>query len=156
VFCKDKMSCCVYSSLVFLTNCAFAFSKGHYTYSFAFYTLTLTSLAVHGIYNGVEALILDKLSIVNIVILGGYYVFSNIQKIAVGEGWCGNAPRAPAGCVLHICSITLTFVIVTWIYYYGYMTNQFCYHSDKAVADVCNSVIHVISSIGHHLIIASM
>ena len=65
-------------------------------------------------------MILDKLSIVNIVILGGYYVFSNMQLFSE----------------LHICSITLTFVIVTWIYYYGYMTNQYCYHSDKAVADI--------------------
>jgi len=133
-------TCCLYSSFVFLTNCAFAFLKGQYTYAFAFYTLTLTSITVHGVYYSVDTMILDKLSIVNIVILGGYYVFSNLQLFSE----------------LQICSITLTFVIVTWIYYYGYMTNQYCYHSDKAVADVCNSVIHVISSIGHHLIIASI
>jgi hypothetical protein len=129
-------TCCFYSSFIFITNCLFALSKGHFTYSLAFYTLTLTSVAVHGIYYGVETMILDKASIFIIVILGGQYFFSSGLYLK-REKWF----------------IILTFMVVGWIYYYGYLTNQFCYHPDKAVANVCNSFIHIVSSIGHHLII---
>lgn len=128
-----------YSSFIFLTNCIFAFSKRRLTYALAFYTLTMTSIVVHGIYTSVATIFLDRLAILNIVMLGSYYLISESRpSLAL------------------YCCIALTFLVVVGTYFYGYFTNQFCFSVNKETASYCNSFIHVVSSLGHHLIISTL
>ena len=131
---------CFYSSFLFLTNSIFALLKRQYTYSLAFYTLALTSIVVHGIYFSIGSVILDKLAILSIIILGANHLISKRNDISM----------------VYLLCIISTFIAVIVIYYYGYMTNQFCYDENKITANLCHSLIHVISSIGHHLIIYSL
>ena len=79
------------------------YGKRKYTYSLAFYSLTLTSVVVHGIYFSTVTVIIDKIAICSIVILGLFYLL-----------------RCPSRVIIYTF---VTFVTVTWIYYYGYMTN---------------------------------
>jgi len=127
-----------YTSFIFLTNCLFAFSKRRLTYALAFYTLTMTSIVVHGIYSSLATVILDRLAISNIVMLGSYHLLKT-------------RPSRPV-----LCCIASTFIIVAWTYFYGYFTNQFCFSTNLETASYCNSFIHVVSSLGHHLIISTL
>ena len=131
---------CFYSSFIFLTNSLFALLKQQYTYSLAFYTLTITSIVFHGIYYSFETMIIDKIAVLTIVILGSNYFFSNYNKLSIGYLLC----------------IISTFVLVVFLYFYGYLTNQFCYDKNKIIGDLYHSMIHIISSLGHHMIIYSL
>lgn len=128
---------CFYSSFLFLTNSLFALLKQQYTYSIAFYTLAVTSIVVHGIYHSLETVILDKLAILSVVILGANHLISKRNDISIYYGLC----------------IIFSFISVIVLYYYGYLTAQFYYDENKIMADLCNSIIHFVSSIGHHMII---
>jgi len=104
----------------------------------AFYTLTLTSIVVHGIHKSFATVNLDRLAILNIVALGSYHL-------------CEKRPS-----LVLMCGIASTFIIVTWTYFYGYFTDQFCFSINKETASYFNSLIHVVSSLGHHLIISTL
>lgn len=81
--------------------------------------------------------LIDKLAILPVVIYGGYLLF---QKM----------------CMKHatICFlIILTFLLVIYLYIYGYMHRLYCFSEDKSVGDAYHSILHLLSSVGHHLII---
>ena len=131
---------CFCSSFIFLTNSLFALSKKQYTYSLAFYTLTITSAVVHGICYTFGTMILDKIAISSVVILGANRLISIYNKLSIGYLLC----------------IISTFISAFFIYYYGYITNQFCFDEHKITSNLSNSLIHIISSVGHHIIIYSL
>lgn len=131
---------CFYSSFIFLTNSLHALLKQQYVYSLAFYTLSITSIVVHGIHYSFETMILDKLAISSVVILGGNYFFSKRNDLSL---------------TYSLCVIT-TFILVVLLYFYGYLANQFCYDENKDFAYICHSILHLIGSIGHHMIIYSL
>lgn len=125
------------SSLLFYTNHVAAFLKGKTEYAYSFYLLTFTSLLVHGIYDCVITNMIDKLAILQILTIGGYYFMKNINITPV----------------LYKILTVFTFISVIMIYCYGYMTNQWCFDPDIEYAQLCHSLMHVLSSIGHHFII---
>lgn len=129
-----------YSSLLFYTNHVAAFLKGKTEYAYSFYLLTCTSLLVHGIYDCTITNLIDKLAIFQIVTIGGYYFMKNINIMPV----------------FYKISTVLTFVAVIIIYNYGYMTNQWCFGPDIEYRHLCHSSIHVLSSLGHHLIVSTL
>jgi len=129
-----------YSSLLFYTNHVAAFLKGKTEYAYSFYLLTFTSLIVHGIYDCITTNLIDKMAILQIVIIGGYYFIKNINIMPI----------------FYKLSAILTFIAVITIYCYGYMTNQWCFDKDKEYRQLCHSSIHVLSSIGHHFIIMTL
>jgi hypothetical protein len=131
---------CFYSSFIFLTNSLFAFLKQKYVYSLAFYTLAVTSAVVHGIYYSFETMILDKLAIFSLFAVGANYFFSNYTQLSPGYLLC----------------IISTFLMVVFIYFYGCLMKRFCYDEDKTIAYFYHSILHIIGSISHHMIIYSL
>jgi hypothetical protein len=131
---------CFCSSFIFLTNSLFALSKKQYTYSLAFYTLAITSAVVHGICYTFGTMILDKIAILSVVILGAKYYISKYNDLSLTYSLC----------------IIATFILVVLLYFYGYLANQFCYDKNKDFAYICHSILHLIGSIGHHMIIYSL
>jgi len=121
------------SSLVFLTNILSTWYRGKSVYCLLFCGLSLTSIFFHT-YGCPYMCILDKGMIVGIVLYGGYTIY---QK---------SSPHYAA-------AIVLTFLATLFLYYYGYCIKNYCYHPDKSVSDRYHALLHVISSIGHHLII---
>ena len=83
------------------------------------------------------ALIIDKVAVMAIVLYGGYMLYN---KIEINKQ-------------IQVCIIVSTFVSVIFLYFYGYCTNSYCYYPDKCMGDKYHSLLHIISSIGHHLVI---
>jgi hypothetical protein len=47
----------------------------------------------------------------------------------------------------------VTFIGTLFLFHYGYSTQSYCYDQDKEVGKLYHSLVHVLSSIGHHCIV---
>lgn len=135
------LSCCFYSSFVFLMNSGLAGIHKYYLYSLLFFILFATSLIFHSNTNN-YMLFIDKISIFAIVFYGGsLFTLKSIQ--------CN-----PCFCNLYlIITIISTFLLTIYLYYYGFLQKKYCYHQDITIANLYHSFLHLISFIGHSLII---
>ena len=130
----EKSYLLVFSSLIFLTNVATTMCREMYVYSFLFLCLTITSVIVHYDTN-IYTTIIDKIFVVLVVLYGGYVFYNKIT-----------------GHVIDFI-IIFSFILVLFLYCYGYMTNDYCYHSDPSIANMYHCLLHMTSSFGHHLIV---
>jgi len=125
----------IVSSFIFITNAASTFYKKYYIYCLLFICLTITSLIFH--YNtNIYTNILDKIFILAIVSYGGYILYNK---------------STPTNQIRVLLIIT-TFLSVIFLFFYGYCVKDYCYHPDKCVGDNYHCVLHIVSSLGHHLI----
>lgn len=133
-----------WSSLIFTTNMTANFLAEKYTYSFLFACLTITSLIFHSEHSppcySIFVKGLDKLAICAIVIYGGSIVWATFHTVQLFTNWH----------IVLLLIIVLTFYMTIHLYVYGYLTNQYCYSKD---GNYWHSILHLISSIGHHAIL---
>jgi hypothetical protein len=133
----------VFSSFMFLTNVLTAIYKASYIYSFLFLFLTRTSILYH--YNdktNVEGFFLDQIAIYCVVIYGFYLLFTKIIKTKWNMVKCGI-----------ILFIFITFILSVYLFYYGFFTETLCYDKNKYISNMYHCLLHLISSLGNHLII---
>jgi len=130
----------VYSSFLFFINSLVAFLYKFYLYSALFFMLASTSLVVHSTDN-IYANYLDKIAVYSIVFYGGYLFFTKLMKIKNQTEYIVST------------LIVTTFLYVVYLYHYGYSCNKYCFCDDKSVANLYHSLMHVVGSIGHLLII---
>ena len=123
---RDKPSC-YYSCFVFLINVLFNWLHGEFLYGLLFFLLFVTSQFFY-IYNDLVPFLLDQMAIF-MVIFYGFIVFMTKKKTLVSS-------------VL----ILSTFLTTLYLYFYGYLTDSYCYGMYE---NECHSALHVISSIGH-------
>jgi hypothetical protein len=133
---NENLNILILSSLFFITNIVSALYKKYYVYSFAFVFLTITSLLYHSNKN-IYTNIFDKCGILFVVFYGGYMLYSKLKNVNK---------------FIYI-AILITFWLTIFFYFYGYVTKQYCFHSNISIGDKYHALIHLISSIGHHLII---
>jgi hypothetical protein len=126
----------MYSSVIFITNVISAFYKKYYIYCFLFFCLTITSLIYH-YNNNIYTNILDKIFVFSIVFYGGYMLYN---KTTIDNQ-------------IFVLLIIITFISCIFLYFYGYCVKDYCYHPDKLVGDKYHSILHILSSFGHHFII---
>jgi hypothetical protein len=132
----------IYSGLLFITNFINARLNGYYYYSTWFYLLTITSILFHGFYpDSVLMNIIDKIPIIGIVSNGCYLFYMKIKNNFTFKN------------LLFGAFITCSFVYVLLIFYYGFLTKQFCYDTDQKIANTYHAIIHLVSSISHNAII---
>ena len=125
----------VFSSFIFITNIISTFYKKYYLYSFIFFLLTLSSIIFH--YNtNIYTSIIDKIIILAVILYGGNVLYNKSKK--------NNS--------INVLLIVTTFLFVIFLYCYGYIVNDYCFHPDKFVSDNYHSILHIISSLGHQLI----
>lgn len=125
-----------YSSFIFLFNSLLAVRFSNYVYALLFLILFLTSLLFHS--NRTEVVsILDKIAVDVIVLYGAYVFYTKFLDIP---------PVISA-------VIVSTFIAVVMLYYYGYICEDYCFNTDKSVANIYHSLLHIISSTGHTLLI---
>ena len=132
----------IYSSFVFFHNVLVTFMYENDVYSFLFGCLFLTSLIVHTNYN-IYTNILDKMAIIAVVVYGGY-VF--LQRCLLNE--FTNLHQY----ILAIL-IVMSFLATIFLYVYGFYYNKYCFNVSKDVANAYHSLLHLISSFGHHMIV---
>jgi len=111
-------------------------------YAFLFGCLFLTSLIVHTNYN-IYTNILDKMAIIAVVVYGGYVFF---QKCLLNE--FANLQQ-----YILVLLIVMSFLATIFLYVYGFYYNKYCFTDDKNVANAYHSLLHLISSFGHHMIV---
>lgn len=132
---RDELTSCFYSSFIFLTNVIVCLYLGYTFYAFLFLCLWLTSVLYHS-NPSTTNYILDKLSILGVVLYGGYLFATKWDSISIEIAMI----------------IIVTFLATIFLYVYGYTMQQYCFDKKKERANGYHSGLHVISSIGHHFI----
>lgn len=145
---SEQCSVCVYSSLIFLTNIFLALYYNHYFYAFLFLCLTVTSL-VHHTYNTDYTGIIDKISVYAVIFYGGYIFYNKYVKDIKEIKDIINTKD-----IVKPIIIVGTFLSVVFLYGYGYLTDNYSFHPSDSVSQMYHSLLHIISSIGHHFIIS--
>jgi hypothetical protein len=136
---NPKCSLCVYSSIIFITNVFLALYYNHYFYGLLFLCLTITSV-IHHTYNTFYTNIIDKIFVYSIIFYGGYIFYNKYKDINDIND-------------IKSISIITTFLLVVFLYAYGYLTDNYSFHPSQDVSQMYHSWLHIISSIGHHFII---
>lgn len=49
--------------------------------------------------------------------------------------------------------IVSTFLFSIIGFHYGYICNKYCFDPDEETGNIYHAVLHIISSVGHHMII---
>lgn len=143
----DECSICVYSSLIFLTNIFLALYYDHYFYAFLFLCLTITSV-VHHTYNTDYTGIIDKIPVYAVIFYGGFIFYTKYVKEII------NIKEINTKDIIKSLIIVSTFLSVVFLYAYGYLTDNYSFHPSYSVSQIYHSLLHIISSIGHHFIIS--
>jgi|688.fasta_scaffold687990_1 hypothetical protein len=129
---RHKLNSCFYSSFIFLTNVTLLLYLGYIFYAFLFLSLWLTSVLYHSAPSATNY-ILDKLSIIGVVVYGGYLFFIKLDSISIKMA----------------IIIIVTFLTTIFLYGYGYKVQKYCFDKKKKRANLFHSGLHLISSIGH-------
>ena len=130
-----ELNFCFYSSFIFLTNVIVFFILGYTFYAFLFLCLWLTSVLYHS-NPSTTNYILDKLSILGVVLYGGYLFLMKWDSISTKIALI----------------IIVTFLSTIYLYSYGYAKQSYCFDKNQERGMLFHSGLHIISSIGHHLI----
>ena len=144
-------SYCVYSSYIFLANCFLAFYFEDYIYSLLFLCLAITSIIHHSSYN-IYTSIIDKISVYCVIFYGGY-VFYNKYKKNIEEN-NDNKENISIFEYIKYFIVIITFLLVIFLYFYGYVTNNYTFHPDDRTAQIYHCIMHFIASFGHAVIIS--
>jgi hypothetical protein len=150
-------SYCVYSSYIFLANCLLAFYFEDYIYSLLFLCLTITSIIHHSSYN-IYTSIIDKISVYCVIFYGGYVFYKkynkNIEKFNDNDNDNkDNKENISIFEYIKYFVVIITFLLVIFLYYYGYVTNNYTFHPDDITAQIYHCIMHFIASFGHAIII---
>jgi hypothetical protein len=127
------------TSLMLGTNAVHALFKHYIIYGLAFLFLTTTSLLLHTCKKDNSTyhktlFWLDQIALLSVFLIGLYYAFQI------------------SGPLFIIAAISISICVV--YYYYGYLTNQFCWDPENGTS--YHGLMHVIGSFGHHAIIAGL
>jgi len=114
----------------------------YYYYSTWFYLLIITSILFHGFYpKSIVMNLIDKIPILGIVATGSYIFYTKTNVVSY--------PKK----ITFGLFIIGSFVYVLLIFFYGFLTEQFCFNPDQKIANTYHAMIHLVSSISHHAII---
>lgn len=125
--CIKQTTICFYSSFLFLINVFFCILYKEYLYSSVFLCLFLTSIFFH-FYKDQPFYLLDQTSILMCVIYGALLFLLKKKRIT------------------HSMLILFSFFMTLFLFYYGYLTEQFCY---GPYGNEYHSILHALSSVGH-------
>ncbi len=128
----------LFSAVFLLTNSVTALYKDDWIYMVLFVLLFCTSISVRLVES--DAIVaIDNICIFLIILYGGWLFL--IKQPAMS--W-----------VLQVL-IMATFLATIYLYIYGYYTSSYSYDSDEETSQLYHSLLHTISSVGHHIIVLS-
>jgi hypothetical protein len=154
------MNTCVYSSLVFITNVVAAYLTGEYIYATAFLALTCSSVALHSSRDTSFYRVLywiDQVCMYAVIFCGACIFYFNVwsygqkpiwpaymsSSISVAEGQqkirLDIKPWSVTACIAIAC-----FFADIYLYYLSDTSEEI---------DKWHSILHYISSIGHHCLL---
>ena len=125
----------IITSLLFLTNSLHAIVNQKIIYGLGFLVLTLTSVGIRRLDRKKFYMVfnLDLLALLFITFVGFYYFLQLpwFQQVIP----------------------FLFFISVNYIHFIGYLTNEYNWDPDEEIGDFYHGFIHVLSIVGHHLIL---
>ena len=124
------------TGLFFLTNAAHAAVRGFSVYAAAFVVLAATSYVYHARPHSLLTTVLDQVALWSVVLLGTSYW----QQLSQEKRWI------PLAC--------LAAVGLLWAG--GHATESFAGHPDPTINMPAHGILHFLSSIGHHSILAAL
>ena len=127
----------LYTSFLFLINTILAFFYNQILYSILFFFLFITSVLYRTLNRTEIVFMIDKFAILLVTIYGGYVFFYKFNKVSSYSS----------------SFIISTFLLTVFLFYYGYLTDTFCYDPEPTYASRYHCLLHLISCIGHNLII---
>lgn len=141
---------CFYSSFVFVSNIIIAYSFKYYLFSFLFILLLITSLIFYT-YTNIYTNVLDRIPIVLLFVYGLYLLYSKCKNItsSIKKNNFDYDNRHKI-CLSMI--IVFSFLVTNYLFYYGYLVKEYCYHKDKKIANLWHSLLHVNTSLGFNLL----
>ena len=139
--------CC--SSCLFLINSIIAYYLNDKIYSILFLLLFVTSIIVHGLSpkKYIFTTILDKLSILGIILYGGKVLFEKNYQLFYGDDLFESN--------LYIYKLGLTgliliaFLLTAFLYVYGYYCKDYCFNVDNYIANTYHNFLHLNVFLGH-------
>jgi cation transport ATPase len=142
----NQCNYCILSSFIFLTNVLAGLYFKKYLYAFLFFLLTLTSFIHHSSKTKLTNL-LDKIALYCIIFYGGYKFYEHYANTT-------KTSQFDLKTITKYILIITTFLSVVYLYSYGYLTNNYVFHSEYKTSQLYHCLMHIISSLGHHIIIA--
>lgn len=128
----------LFTPVVFLTNSLTAIYMDNYLYSILFLNLYCTSILCR-LRVSEWTYFVDIIAIYLIVLYGSYSYILN---------WNTYNP-ASHGIIMS------SFLFTVFFHHYGYISKEYCFNKDIYIAKQYSSLVHIISSVGHHMIILS-
>ena len=151
---NNKFSPCFYTSILFLIVAFKAIYNNYIPYGLLWFQLSITSILYHGkMYsesNKINLLFHDKASAYLVVLYGSYLLLHKISCFSDSEN---------KKYMWNLCALMTVFVIIisflTTIYLYhgGYQMSSFCFDNNEETAQFYHVILHLLSIIGHLLII---
>jgi hypothetical protein len=129
------MSILVWTSLYLLTNSIVAYHRDYMLYAFLFLFLTITSVVNHATHHPLINSI-DKMAVYAVAIYGAYHIYS----------------RSSWNQLLMLLVIISTFLVTLVLYEYGLRHSKYCFDPDPLLSQMYHGYMHIIGSIGHHLV----
>lgn len=136
---------CILSSFIFLTNVLAGLYFKKYLYAFLFFLLTLTSIIHHSSKTKLTNL-LDKCVLYSVIFYGAYKFYEHYATTTTST--------KDLTIIIKYILIVTTFLSVVYLYSYGYLTNNYVFHTEYKTSQMYHALMHLISSFGHHIIIA--
>ncbi len=145
---------CFYTSILFLIVASKAIYNNYIPYGLLWLQLSITSILYHGEMYSEEnkdyLLSYDKASAYLVVLYGSYILLNKICCFYDTE----NEKRKWDLCsILTILIIIISFFITIYLYHGGYQISKYCFDNDEDTANFYHVVLHLLSIIGHLLII---
>jgi hypothetical protein len=144
-------NCCQISPLIFIINILFGFYSGYILYGLLFLCLIITSIIHHTYYTEFTTII-DKVSIVYVILYGSMLFYQKINSInSIDSTNCSFSSKIVSRIVSIIISIIiiLTFLSIFYLYHYGYYNSKYCFDTSIDTAYKYHSLIHYISCFSH-------
>jgi len=126
----------LFSAGFLLTNSVTALYKNDWIYMVLFALLFCTSVSFR-LLESDTIMAIDKVFIYLIVLYGGSLFLI----------------KRPTMSWLLQGLIIQTFLATIYLYTYGYYTGSYCYDSDEETSHLYHSLLHTLSSVGHHMIV---
>ena len=122
----NKILITFYSAFFFLTNVLTCIYFREYVYALLFFILFGTSILVHSYLDNWYMNIIDKLAILLVVSYGGYKMYTNCDPTTI-----------------HLLTLCINICFIATIYIF--LSKHYTIH--------LHILLHLFSSIGHHLIL---
>ena len=157
---KIVLSCspCFYTSILFLIVAFKAIYNNYIPYGLLWFQLSFTSILYHGkmypeSYKD-DLLSYDRASAYLVVLYGAYLLLHKITCFSDNNNNNNKKYKKFSICdFLTIIVIIISFMTTIYLYHYGYQISKYCFDDNKETAHFYHMILHLLSIIGHLLII---